>query len=188
MKRRILRWDSGCLNNRLHSLCKVDWPILRWDMTSNLAVVYTIRIRAPSPKWIGINTVGCWMLQQHRPQKVQNSPKFSASPQHIAVVYTNRIRKPAQSGLAYTTVGFRMLQQLVQSELAYPCRLAGVYVSFTWPCLSICQNPPTLHRAGVYISFIVLRLNIYQNYSRVLAFFVFPAVSPVYMSLSQGRV
>ena len=45
-------------------------------MTSNLAVVYTIRIRAPSPKWIGITTVGSWMLQQHRPQKVQNSPKF----------------------------------------------------------------------------------------------------------------
>ena len=112
----ILRWDSGCLSNRLHSMCKVDWPILRWDMTSNLAVVYTIRIRAPSPKWIGISTVGFWMLQQHRPQKVQNSSKFSASPQHIAVVYINRIRKPAQSGLAYTTVGFRMLQQLVQSE------------------------------------------------------------------------
>ena len=41
-----------------------------------LAVVYIIRIREPSPKWIGISTVGFWMLQQHRPQKVQNSPKF----------------------------------------------------------------------------------------------------------------
>ena len=71
----ILRWDSGCLSNRLHSMCKVDWPILRWDMTSNLAVVYTIRIRGPSPKWIGISTVGFWMLRQHRPQKVQNSFK-----------------------------------------------------------------------------------------------------------------
>ena len=78
----ILRWDAGCLSNRLHSMCKVDWPILRWDMTSNLAVVYTIRIRGPSPKWIGISTVGFWMLQQLVQSELAypTSSLFSSSP------------------------------------------------------------------------------------------------------------
>ena len=50
-------------------------PALGMLRSSNLAVVYTNRIREPSPKWIGITTVGYWMLQQLRFQKVQRSPK-----------------------------------------------------------------------------------------------------------------
>ena len=170
VKRRILRWDSGCLNNRLHSLCKVDWPILRWDMTSNLAVVYTIRIREPSPKWIGINTVGFWMLQQHRPQKVQNSPKFhhvgsaskcSAPPSrrciclfHLAVSeYMPKSTYFAScrciSLFHYASPGYIPKLFPRPRFLRLPCRLAGVYVSFTLPRLSICQKSPTFHHASV---------------------------------------
>ena len=67
-------------------------------MASNLAVVYTNRIRKPAQSGLAYTTVGFWMLQQLVQSELAHTTVGFWMPQQPSP-------QPVQSGLAHTTVG-----------------------------------------------------------------------------------